>query len=121
MFFAALWVIPAYLGWFNVYFSALAWFFAFGSFFGVLGNLSSLLEYDGYYVIMDLCNMPNLRGRSCIWLMETLPQMIREKVNPFRGYAREAWYWCYTLSHCTDIHFSGAIGGDRYHLADMGY
>jgi CRP-like cAMP-binding protein len=99
VFFASLLVIPAYLGWFNLYFSALAWFFTFGTLLGVLSNLSSLLEYDGYYVLMDLCNLPNLRGKSFIWLLETLPRKLKRGLNPFKQHAREIWYWVYTLFH----------------------
>lgn len=101
LFFAGLWVVPAYLGWFNAYFTVLAWFFAFGSLLGVLGNLSSLLEYDGYYILMDLCNLPNLRGRACLWLLKTLPKKLRSGKNPFSGHQREVYYWLYTLFHLT--------------------
>ena len=40
----------------------------------VLGNLSPLLEYDGYYVLADLLDRPNLRRRSLRRLCGVLSQ-----------------------------------------------
>jgi putative peptide zinc metalloprotease protein len=34
----------------------------------VIGNLSPLLEYDGYYALSDLLGRPNLRRQSLFWL-----------------------------------------------------
>jgi putative peptide zinc metalloprotease protein len=34
----------------------------------VIGNLSPLLEFDGYYALADLLNRPNLRQQSIRWI-----------------------------------------------------
>jgi len=47
---------------------AALWQFAFLSYLTVLVNLNPLLEYDGYYVLMDLLERPNLRSNCLRWL-----------------------------------------------------
>jgi putative peptide zinc metalloprotease protein len=58
--FAALvaWFVPSAI------LSAALWEFAFLSYLGVLINLKSLMEFDGYYVLSDLLEKPNLRPRA---------------------------------------------------------
>jgi putative peptide zinc metalloprotease protein len=47
---------------------AALWQFAFASYTAVLMNLNPLLEYDGYYVLADLMDRPNLRKQALGWL-----------------------------------------------------
>ena len=44
------------------------WEFALLSYIGVLINLNPLMEFDGYYVLADLLNRPNLRARALAWI-----------------------------------------------------
>lgn len=52
------------------------WVFAAVSFLLVLLNLNPLLEYDGYYVLSDLLDRPNLRRQSLRWLIREFPYAI---------------------------------------------
>lgn len=54
----------------------LIWVFAAASYFLVLLNLNPLMEYDGYYVLSDLMDRPNLRRQSLRWLFRDLPAAI---------------------------------------------
>lgn len=49
------------------------WVGALVSYLVALINLNPLLEYDGYYVLMDLLDRPNLRSRCLRWLSAELP------------------------------------------------
>ena len=95
---ASLLSLLSYFGIFSPFFVGLFWFFSFGSYLGVWANLSSILEYDGYYCIMDILNMPNLRGVSYVWMIEKFPKLFKGQ-NPCRGHFREVCYWCYSLMH----------------------
>jgi putative peptide zinc metalloprotease protein len=53
------------------------WQFAFASYVMVLFNFNPLMEYDGYYVLMDWLERPNLRARSLRWLGGELPKSLR--------------------------------------------
>lgn len=44
--------------------SAALWQFALLSYVSVLVNFDPLMEFDGYYVLIDLLDKPNLRPRS---------------------------------------------------------
>ena len=43
----------------------------------VFVNLNPLLEYDGYYVLVDLLERPNLRQRTLAWLGHEAPDVLR--------------------------------------------
>jgi putative peptide zinc metalloprotease protein len=53
------------------------WEFALVSYLWVLIALNPLLEYDGYYILMDLLERPNLRSRALPWLWRELPRAVR--------------------------------------------
>jgi putative peptide zinc metalloprotease protein len=57
--------------------TASLWQFAFASYIMVLGNLNPLLEFDGYYVLMDVLERPNLREHAFAWLRDELPRAWR--------------------------------------------
>jgi putative peptide zinc metalloprotease protein len=52
------------------------WQLAFISFYAVLINLNPLLELDGYYIVMDWLDYPNLREHSLAWLGNELPKAL---------------------------------------------
>ncbi len=56
----------------------------------VLLNLNPLLEYDGYYVLMDALDRPNLRRECLQWLPRGLPAAIRQR--SLRGHLIEVTY-----------------------------
>jgi putative peptide zinc metalloprotease protein len=61
--------------------SAIAWIFALWSYIAVLRNLNPLLEYDGYYLLMDWLEEPNLRAHSLAWLGTALPGALRDRAQ----------------------------------------
>lgn len=61
--------------------SAIAWIFALWSYIAVLRNLNPLLEYDGYYLLMDWLEEPNLRAHSLAWLGTALPTALRDRAQ----------------------------------------
>ncbi len=71
--------------------AAVAWVFALWSYVAVLRNLNPLLEYDGYYLLMDALDRPNLRGRSLGWIATGLPAALRAGTS-LRGHRFELLY-----------------------------
>lgn len=57
--------------------AAALWTFALVSYLFVLVNLNPLLELDGYYVLMDYLERPNLRTRCMRWLGARLAGLLR--------------------------------------------
>ena len=51
--------------------------FATGQYLLVLANLTPLLKLDGYYVLMDLTGVANLRERAMTFLPRVLPRRLR--------------------------------------------
>jgi CRP-like cAMP-binding protein len=70
---------------------AVAWVFALWSYVGVLRNLNPLLEYDGYFLLMDALERPNLRGKSLGWIATGLPVALKTRAS-LRGHRLELWY-----------------------------
>ena len=84
--------------------SVIAWIFALWSYVAVLRNLNPLLEYDGYYLLMDWLEKPNLRARSLAWLGTALPaafrdraQLTRHRLELFYGLGALAYIGVLTL------------------------
>lgn len=75
----------------NLTVAALAWVFALWSYVGILRNLNPLLEYDGYYFLMDALDRPNLRGKSLGWIATGLPVALRHRTS-LRGHHIELLY-----------------------------
>lgn len=78
--------IAACVGWrsSNALVTAVCWQFALTSYAIVLINLNPLLEYDGYYILMDLLERPNLRARCLRWLRAGLPRALRRPAEMAR-------------------------------------
>ena len=77
------------------------WQFALLAFVSVLVNLNPLLEYDGYFVLVDLLDRPNLRPKALAWLGRELGPALRTK-DGLRGHGLDLVYGfgslLYTLS-----------------------
>ncbi len=58
--------------------SAALWQFALLSYISVLVNFDPLMEFDGYYVLIDLLDKPNLRPRALAWLGNDLLPALRD-------------------------------------------
>ncbi len=71
--------------------AAVAWVFALWSYIAVLRNLNPLLEYDGYYLLMDAMERPNLRGKSLGWIATGLWPALRSGAS-LRGHRFELLY-----------------------------
>lgn len=75
----------------NLTVAAVAWVFALWSYVAVLRNLNPLLEYDGYYLLMDALERPNLRGKSLGWIATGLWPALRSRAS-LRGHRFELLY-----------------------------
>jgi len=75
----------------NLTVAAVAWVFALWSYVAVLRNLNPLLEYDGYYLLMDALERPNLRGLSLGWIATELWPALRSGKS-LRGHRFELFY-----------------------------
>src|SRR5947209_20452661 len=53
------------------------WELSFFAYVEVLINLNPLLEYDGYFMLMDFLDRPNLRARCLTWLGRDMPKAVR--------------------------------------------
>ena len=61
----------------SLFWSAVLWQSAFSSYWLVIINLNPLLEYDGYWVLCDWLDIPNLRQKSMAWLGHDLVPALR--------------------------------------------
>jgi putative peptide zinc metalloprotease protein len=71
--------------------SAALWQFALLSYISVLVNFDPLMEFDGYYVLIDLLDKPNLRPRALAWLGNDLLPALRNSER-LRGHSMELLY-----------------------------
>ena len=67
---------------------ALLWSFALPSYIAVLTNLNPLLEFDGYHVLSDLLDRPNLRSEALGWVGGNVRAILR----PPRGHRVDVAY-----------------------------
>jgi putative peptide zinc metalloprotease protein len=82
---AAAWMTP------DLFWSAVFWQWALASYWMVAVNLNPLLEFDGYYVLSDWLDIPNLRRRAMTWLGHDLVPALRTRTG-FKGHALELTY-----------------------------
>ena len=97
--------------------AAVAWVFALWSYIGVLRNLNPLLEYDGYYLLMDGLDRPNLRGKSLGWIATGFITALRKR-RSLRGHRIELFY-----ASCAVLYI-GAISAwtlFAYHFTTQGW
>lgn len=67
------------------------WELAALSYLAVALNLNPLMEYDGYYTLMDFVRRPNLRAEALGWMRTGLPQVVRRKAS-LRGHGLDLAY-----------------------------
>ena len=68
-----------------------AWQFALAAYIGVIENLNPLLEFDGYYILVDLLDRPNLRRDSLRWMGSEFGNVCR-RPSVVRGHVIECSY-----------------------------
>lgn len=107
----AAWLVP------DPVLSAVLWQFALLSYISVLVNLDPLMEFDGYYVLIDLLDQPNLRPRALAWLGNGLVPALRDPER-LRGHRLELLYG---LSAVLYIAFSAALTVVLYRLIVQGW
>jgi len=77
-----------------------AWQFALTAYIGVIENLNPLLEFDGYYILVDLLDRPNLRRQSLHWMGTHLRDLVR-RPSVVNGHGIEFAYavgaFCYIV------------------------
>lgn len=72
--------------------SLFCWMFCIYIYLRIYYNLYPLIEYDGYYVLMDLFNRPHLREDAVEWLVDILPKFFKQRVFS-KEYQCEIYYW----------------------------
>lgn len=71
--------------------AALLWQAAIVSYYLAVINLNPLLEFDGYYILSDVLDRPNLRDEALKWLGTELPKALR-KPRLLKGHAVDIVY-----------------------------
>jgi putative peptide zinc metalloprotease protein len=75
----------------NISLSCWLWTFSAISYYRLLFNLCPLLEYDGYFVLCDLLQQPNLRRRAC--------QLLRSRgLGSWRGSTSDRMLFIYYVA-----------------------
>lgn len=92
--------------------SVVAWQFALTAYIGVVENLNPLLEFDGYYILADLLDRPNLRRQSLAWLGTNIGQLLR-RPGLVRGHRIE---FAYAVGAFCYIVFAAAQSLVLYHV-----
>lgn len=76
----------------NIYCQAFFWLFALFTYVSAFRMMSPFLELDGYFVLMDLLEQPQLRQRAVFWLVKEFPKALRHP-SLFRKNWPEVCYW----------------------------
>jgi putative peptide zinc metalloprotease protein len=77
--------------------SACLWSGALALYAPVLINFCPLLEFDGYYILIDLLDRPNLRARALEWIGRELPKAVRDRTR-LRGHGIDLFYGLASLA-----------------------
>jgi Zn-dependent protease len=81
------WAVP------SLTLAAVLWQFALSSYVLILLNLNPLMEFDGYFVLMDLLERPNLRPKALAWLgCGLVPALKRHGLASLRGHGLDVAY-----------------------------
>jgi Zn-dependent protease len=59
--------------------AACLWSLALPNLLAALTNLNPLLEFDGYHVLSDVLDRPNLRSAAMSWFGENFPAVLRDR------------------------------------------
>jgi putative peptide zinc metalloprotease protein len=100
----------------NTIAAALLWSFALPSYIAVLSNLNPLLEFDGYHILTDLLDRPNLRAQAMAWLGTNFPAALRDRKR-LRGHRVDL---AYSLGSLLFIIASAALVVVLYRLTIRG-
>jgi putative peptide zinc metalloprotease protein len=111
--------VAALVAWFvpNAVLSAALWEFALLSYLAVLLNFNPLMEFDGYYVLSDLLDKPNLRPRALAWLGRDLIPALRTP-GRLKGHRLELLYGLASLLY---VAFSAVLTVVIYRLVVQGW
>jgi putative peptide zinc metalloprotease protein len=111
--------LAALVAWFvpSAVLSAALWEFALLSYLAVLLNFNPLMEFDGYYVLSDLLEKPNLRPRALAWLGRNLIPALR---NPGRLEGHRFELLC-GLTSVLYVTFSAVLTVVIYRLVVQGW
>lgn len=92
------------------------WLFALGSYALVCFNANPLLEYDGYYCLMDFLDRPNLRRHCLAWLWKGLPAALRDP-RKLRGHWLECCYGIASVGYVLGVCVGGLWLAQKFLLA----
>jgi putative peptide zinc metalloprotease protein len=65
--------------------TAVLWSFAVPNYLAVIINLNPLLEFDGYHILSDVLDRPNLRTEALHSMTAAFPHLIRDRRHDRRG------------------------------------
>jgi putative peptide zinc metalloprotease protein len=111
--------LAALVAWFvpSAVLSAALWEFTLLSYLAVLLNFNPLMEFDGYYVLSDLLERPNLRPRALAWLGRDLIPALRTP-SRLEGHRLELLYGLASLLY---VAFSAVLTVVLYRLVVQGW
>jgi putative peptide zinc metalloprotease protein len=111
--------LAALVAWFvpSAVLSAALWEFALLSYLAVLLNFNPLMEFDGYYVLSDLLDKPNLRPQALAWLGRNLIPALRTP-SRLEGHRFELLYG---LTSVLYVAFSAVLTVVIYRLVVQGW
>lgn len=78
----------------NSFIKSALWLFCFSQYLGAFFNLCPLFELDGYYLLMDIINKPNLRQLSIAWLSEVFSH---RSLFSYKKSRAEMLYWFFSF------------------------
>jgi putative peptide zinc metalloprotease protein len=84
------------------------WQFAVLTYMLVLLNMNPLLELDGYYLVMDWLERPNFRTKSLRWLVQELPDAIKNS-GELKAHKVELAYGITTFLYAVGSSFAFAL------------
>jgi len=84
------------------------WLYALVSYYNMLANLNPTQELDGYYILMDVLDKPNLREAAIFWLIKDLPRSLKSPRQLFKHKAEIA-YWVATVLFLLIITYSAYL------------
>ncbi|NND01231.1 MAG: cyclic nucleotide-binding domain-containing protein [Acidimicrobiia bacterium] len=83
--------------------AAILWQFVLASYYLALINLNPLLEFDGYYILSDFLDRPNLRDNSLRWIGNDLLKALRER--KLKGHGVHLIYGAFALLYIVLVAF----------------
>lgn len=83
---------------------AILWQFVLASYYIALINLNPLLEFDGYYMLSDFLDRPNLRDEALRWIGTDLPGALRDR-SKLAGHGFDLAYGILAVAYIALIGF----------------